>query len=86
MLLISLSLSFPPFLSTSYIGKTLFEDTMTYNDEGALVLVKKNEKDGMEITAIRSLEEGGKVLVMVSGRGGGREGGRQGYRQGHRQD
>lgn len=59
---------------------------MTYNDEGALVLVKKNEKDGMEITAIRSLEEGGKVLVMVSGRGGGREGGRQGYRQGHRQD
>ena len=61
------------FLSTSYIGKTLFEDTMTYNDKGALVLVKTNEKDGMEITAVRSLEEGGKVLVMVSGREEGRE-------------
>ena len=49
---------------------------MTRNDEGELVLVKKNEKDGMEITAVRSLKEGGKVLVMVSEGKGGREGGR----------
>jgi hypothetical protein len=53
---------------------------MTRNDEGELVLVKKNEKDGMEITAVRSLKEGGKVLVMVSEGKGGREGGREGGR------
>jgi hypothetical protein len=38
---------------------------MTRDEEGSLVLVKTNEEDGMEITAVRSLKEGGKVLVMV---------------------
>ncbi|EWM20874.1 Calycin [Nannochloropsis gaditana] len=52
----------PP--STSYIGKKAFADRMTRDEEGSLVLVKTNEEDGMEITAVRSLKEGGKVLVM----------------------
>lgn len=49
----------------SYIGKKAFEDRMAWNEEGALVLVKSNAEDGMEITAVRALSDDGRLLVMV---------------------
>ncbi len=51
--------------TVSYIGKKAFEDRMTWNDKGELVLVKTNAEDGMEITAVRVLSDDGRVLVMV---------------------
>lgn len=51
--------------TVSYIGKKLFEDTMTWNDRGELVLVKSNAEDGTEITAVRTLSDDGRLLVMV---------------------
>lgn len=51
--------------TVSYIGKKAFEDRMTWNDQGELVLVKSNAEDGTEITAVRALSEDGRVLVMV---------------------
>lgn len=51
--------------TVSYIGKKAFEDKMTWNAQGELVLVKSNAEDGTEITATRSLSPDGRVLVMV---------------------
>jgi hypothetical protein len=51
--------------SISYIGKKAFEDRMTWNDRGELVLVKSNAEDGTEITAVRALSDDGRTLVMV---------------------
>lgn len=51
--------------TVSYIGKKAFEDRMTWNAQGELVLVKTNAEDGTEITAVRALSEDGRLLVMV---------------------
>lgn len=51
--------------TVSYIGKKAFEDRMTWNGQGELVLVKSNAEDGTEITAVRALSEDGRFLVMV---------------------
>lgn len=51
--------------TVSYIGKKAFEDRMTWNEKGELVLVKTNAEDATEITAVRALSEDGRLLVMV---------------------